>query len=118
MLDQQTIATFVMVTLRTLAWRFLTKLLFWNHLNLLTFKKFIPVLHWMKTALSSSLKQIEAYERYPPSNQSCLQKGKLFDDFMKKDEHGKADMGMSFTDDDLHYLSHVNNLLHSLFSNC
>ena len=60
-LDQQTIATFVMVTLRTLAWRFLTKFLFWNQLNLLTFKKFIPVLHWMKAALSSSLKQIEAY---------------------------------------------------------
>ena len=47
-----------------------------------------------------------------------LQKGRLFDDFMKKDEHGKSDMGMSFTDDDLHYLTHVNNLLHSLFSNC
>ena len=47
-----------------------------------------------------------------------LQKGRLFDDFMKKDEHGKADMGMSFKDDDLHYLTHVNNLLHSLFSNC
>ena len=46
-----------------------------------------------------------------------LQKGRLFDDFMKKDEHGKADMGMSFTDDDLHYLTYVNNLLHSLFSN-
>ena len=25
---------------------------------------------------------------------------------------------MSFTDDDLHYLIHVNTLLHSLFSNC
>ena len=37
---------------------------------------------------------------------------------MKKDEHGKADMGMSFTDDNLHYLTHVNNLLHLLFSNC
>ena len=37
---------------------------------------------------------------------------------MKKDEHGKADVGMSFTDDDLHYLTHVNNFLHSLFSNC
>ena len=36
---------------------------------------------------------------------------------MKKDEHGKPDMGMSFTDDDLHYLTHVNNILHSLFSN-
>ena len=47
-----------------------------------------------------------------------LQKGRLFDDFMKKDEHGKSDMGMSFTDDDLHYLTHVNSLLHSLFSNC
>ena len=47
-----------------------------------------------------------------------LQKGRLFDDFMKIDEHGKADMGMSFTDDDLHYRTHVNNLLHSLFSNC
>ena len=47
-----------------------------------------------------------------------LQKGRFFDDFMKKDEHGKADMGISFTDDDLHYLTHVNNLLHSLFSNC
>ena len=31
-----------------------------------------------------------------------LQKGRLFDGFMKKDEHGKADMGMSFTDDDLY----------------
>ena len=47
-----------------------------------------------------------------------LQKGRLFDDFMKKDEHEKTDMGMSFTDDDLHYLTHANNLLHSLFSNC
>ena len=47
-----------------------------------------------------------------------LQKGRLFDDFMKKDEHGKGDMGMSFTDDDLHYLTHVKNLLHSLVSNC
>ena len=47
-----------------------------------------------------------------------LQKGRLFDDFMKRDEHGKVDMGISFTDDDLHYLAHVNNLLHSLFSNC
>ena len=47
-----------------------------------------------------------------------LKKGRFFDDFMKKDEHGEADMGMSFTDDDLHYLTHVNNLLHLLFSNC
>ena len=47
-----------------------------------------------------------------------LQKGRLFDDFMKKEEHGKPDMGMTFTDDDLQYLTHVNNLLHSLFSNC
>ena len=47
-----------------------------------------------------------------------LQKGRLFDDFMKEYEHGKGDMGMSFTDDDLHCLTHVNNLLHSLFSNC
>ena len=47
-----------------------------------------------------------------------LQKGRLFDDFMKKDDQGKPDMGMSFTDDDLHYLTHVNNILHSLFSNC
>ena len=36
---------------------------------------------------------------------------------MKKDEHGKVDMGLSFTDDDLHYLTYVNNILHSLFSN-
>ena len=36
-----------------------------------------------------------------------LQKGRLFDDFMKKDEHGKVDMGMSFTDDDLYYLTYV-----------
>ena len=27
-----------------------------------------------------------------------LQKGRLFDDFMKIDEHGKPDMGMSYTD--------------------
>ena len=47
-----------------------------------------------------------------------LQKGRLFDDFMKKEEHGKPDMGMTFTDDDLQCLTHVNNLLHSLFSNC
>ena len=26
-------------------------------------------------------------------------------------------MGMTFTDDDLQYLTHVNNLLHSLISN-
>ena len=37
---------------------------------------------------------------------------------MKKDEHGKPDMSMSFTDDDLHYLTLVNNILQSLFSNC
>ena len=47
-----------------------------------------------------------------------LQKGRLFDDLMKKDEHGKPDMGMSFKDDDLHYLTQVNNILHPLFSNC
>ena len=47
-----------------------------------------------------------------------LQKGRLFDDFMKKDEHGNSDMGMSFTDGDLYYLTHVSDLLHSLFSNC
>ena len=47
-----------------------------------------------------------------------LQKGRLFEYFMKKDEHGKPDMRMSFTDDDLHYLTHVNIILHSLFSNC
>ena len=37
---------------------------------------------------------------------------------MQKDEHGKADMGMPFTDDDLLYLAHVNSFLHSPFSNC
>ena len=47
-----------------------------------------------------------------------LQKGRFFDDYMKKNEHGKADMGMYFTDDDLHYLTHANNLLYYLFSNC
>ena len=47
-----------------------------------------------------------------------LKKGRLFDKFTKKDENGKRDTEMSFTDDDLHYLTHVNNLLHSLFSNC
>ena len=47
-----------------------------------------------------------------------LQKGRLFEDFMKKAEHGKPDVGMTFTDDDLQYLTHVNNLLHSFFSNC
>ena len=41
-----------------------------------------------------------------------LQKGRLFDDFMKKEEHGKPDMGMSFTDGDLPYITHVNNILH------
>ena len=30
-----------------------------------------------------------------------LQEGRLFDDLMNKDEHGKPDMGMFFTDDDL-----------------
>ena len=47
-----------------------------------------------------------------------VQKGRLVDDFMKKDEYAKADMRMSFTDDDLHYLTHLNNLLHSHFTNC
>ena len=47
-----------------------------------------------------------------------LQKGRLFYNFMKKEEHRKPDMGMTFTDDDLQYLTRVNNLLHSLFSNC
>ena len=49
----------------------------------------------------------------------ALQNRRLFDDFRKKNKYGKADMGMSFTDDDLHYLTCVNNLIHSLlFSNC
>ena len=30
-----------------------------------------------------------------------LQKGRSFDDFIKKEEPGKLDMGMTFTDDDL-----------------
>ena len=38
-----------------------------------------------------------------------LQMGRLFDVIMKKDEPGKTDMGMSFTDNDLYYLTHVNN---------
>ena len=37
---------------------------------------------------------------------------------MKKEEHGKPDMCMTFAVDDLHKLTHVKNLLHSLFSNC
>ena len=37
---------------------------------------------------------------------------------MKKEEHGKPDMRMTFTDDDLPYLTHVKNLLYSLFSSC
>ena len=119
-IDQQTIATFVMVTLWTLAWRFLTKFLFWKQLNLLTFKKFITVHHWMKAALNSSLKHIEAYNliweistfksKLVYKREDCL--------MTLKDEHGKTDIGMSFTDDDLHYISNVNNLLQSLFSNC
>ena len=40
-----------------------------------------------------------------------LRKKRLFDDFIKKVAHGKADM-------DTHYLTHVNNILHSLFFNC
>ena len=48
----------------------------------------------------------------------ALKKWRLFDDVMKKDKHGKEYMGMIFKDDGLHYLIHVNNLLHSLFSNC
>ena len=36
---------------------------------------------------------------------------------MKKEEHGQPDMGMTSTDNDLQYLTHVNNLLHYLFSN-
>ena len=47
----------------------------------------------------------------------ALRKGRLFVDFLKIDMHGKADMRMSFTDDDFHYLTHVNKVLHS-FSNC
>ena len=36
---------------------------------------------------------------------------------MKRDQHGKADMGMSFTDDGLRYVNHVSSLLQLLFSN-
>ena len=43
----------------------------------------------------------------------ALQKRSLFDDSTKKDEHGKVDVGMSFIDDDLRYLTRFNNLLHS-----
>ena len=41
-----------------------------------------------------------------------LQKGRSFDDFMIKVEHGKPDMGMTFTEDDLQNLSPENSLLH------
>ena len=44
----------------------------------------------------------------------ALQTGRLSDDFMKKDEHRKTDMGISFTDDDLRYLTLFNKLLQSL----
>ena len=113
-----------MDTLQTLAWTFLTKFLFWNQL----FKKSS---HAQEVYPSTSLDE-SSIEFEFETNRSFyldmrdihlqikvgLQKGRLFDDFMKKDEHGKPDMGMSFTDDDLHYLTHVNNILHSLFSNC
>ena len=36
-------------------------------------------------------------------------KGKWLDDFMKKDEHGKAALRMSLRDDDLNYPTHINN---------
>ena len=46
-LDKRTTLFFDVDTSQTLAWRFLTNFLFWNQLNLLMFKKFIKVLHWM-----------------------------------------------------------------------
>ena len=52
--DQQMIVISVMDTLQILARRFLT-FRFWNQLNPRMFKKFIPVLHWMKAALNLNL---------------------------------------------------------------
>ena len=121
-LDQQTIATFVMVTLRTLAWRFLTKFLFWNQFNFLTSGKFIPVRGLDESSIEFEFQTDRSIyldmRDIHLQIKVGLQKGGLFDDFMKKDEHGKTDMGMSFTDEYLHYLTIVNNLSHLLLSNC
>ena len=46
----------------------------------------------------------------------AFQKGRSLDLVMKQLEHGKEDMGNSFTDDDLIYLTHVYNFLHYLLS--
>ena len=111
-----------MVTLRTLAWRFLTKFMILEP---------IESSHVQEVYPSASLDESSIEFEFETDRSIYLdmrvihlqikigsQKGRLFDDLMKKDERGKADMGLSFTDDDLHYLTHVNNFLHSLFSNC
>ena len=103
-----------MVTLlRTLAWRFLTKFLFWNQLNFLAFRKPIPVLRWIKRSIEFKFETDRSIyldmRDIHLQIKVGLQKGRLFEVIMKKDEPGKTDMGMSFTDNDLYYLTHVNN---------
>ena len=91
-----------MDTLQPLAWRFLTKFLFCS------------IKFEFETDRSIYLDMRDIHLQIKVS----LRKGRLFDDFMKKDDQGKPHMGMSFTDNDLLYLTHVNNILHSIFSKC
>ena len=102
------------------ACRFLKKFLFCNQLNLLMFKKLILVRDWMKAALDLILRQrvisLDMRDIHLQINVG-LQNGRLFNDFMKQDELGKTDMGISFTDDELQYVTHANNIFQCLFSN-
>ena len=46
-----------------------------------------------------------------------FQEVRLFEDFLKKEVHGIAVMAMTFSDDDLSYITNGNNLMHSFLSN-
>ena len=56
--------------------------------------------------------------RYSSSNQTCFTKRKIACKLYERNKHEKSFMGRSFTDDVLHYLTHVINLIYSLFSIC
>ena len=112
----------VMDTLQILARRFVTNFRFWKRIEPSHIQEDYP-----STSLDESSIEFEFetdriiyldMRDIQLQIKVRLQRGRLFDDFSKKENLGKTDTGMTFTDDDLQYLTHVINLLHSLFSNC
>ena len=110
-----------MDNLQILAWRVLTKFLFWNQLSSSHVQEVYPSTLLDESSIEFEfetdrsiyvdMRDITFKSKLGYKREYCLMT-------MKKDEHGKADMGRTFMDDGLHYLSHVNKILQSLFSNC